>query len=106
MGKDQLMLVVKSGLGVEDNTAHKIPAAEVQPERKESPKHRKKGKGWLSLEINVKTEVMAQARCRLEEGIYSERSSNPSRPTLPPKAWLHLSGDGALGKQPSPTQRM
>lgn len=41
-----MMLVVKSGLGVEDNTAHKIPAAEVQPERKESPKHRKKGEGW------------------------------------------------------------
>lgn len=70
-----------------------------------APKHRKEGEGWLSLEINVKAEVMAQARCRLEEGIYSERSSNRSKPTPPPKAWLRLSGDGALGKQPSPTQR-
>lgn len=79
---------MRSGLGVEDNKAHKIPAAEVQPERKESHKHRKKGEGWLSLEINVKVEVMAQARCCLEEGIYSERSSNPSKPMPPPKTWL------------------
>lgn len=41
--KDQLILIVKSELGVEDNKAHKIPAAEVQHERKESPQAQKGG---------------------------------------------------------------